>query len=34
MAKALEDQKNLADVTSAEAVKVVFTEGVKHRSEM
>ncbi len=34
MAKALEDHKNLADATSAEAVKVVFTEGVKHISDM
>ncbi len=31
--KALENQKNLADATSAEAVKVAFTEGVKHESE-
>ncbi len=31
--KALEGHKNLADVTSAEAVKVAFTEGVKHGSE-
>ncbi len=34
MAKALEDQKNLADVTSAEAVEMTFTKGVKHRSDM
>ncbi len=34
MAKALEDQKNLADVTSVEAIKVAFTKGVKHGSEM
>ncbi len=34
MAKALEDQKNLADATSAEAIKAAFTKGVKHRSEM
>ncbi len=34
MAQALEDQKKLADVTSAEEVKAVFTKGVKHRSEM
>ncbi len=33
MTKALEDQKNLADATSDEAVKVAFTEGVKHGSE-
>ncbi len=33
IAKAPEDQKNLADVTSDEAVKVSLTEGVKHRSE-
>ncbi len=29
MTKALEDQKNLDDATSIEAVKVAFTEGVK-----
>ncbi len=34
MAKSLEDQKNLADVTSAEAIKATFTKGVKYRSEM
>ncbi len=34
MAQALEDQKKLADVTSAEAVKAIFTKGVEHRSEM
>ncbi len=34
MAKALEDQKNLADVTSTEATKVAYTKGVKHRSDM
>ncbi len=34
MSKALEDQQNLADVTSAEAVKVSFMKGVKHRSDM
>ncbi len=34
IAKALEDLKNLADATSAQAVKVAFTEGVKHRSDM
>ncbi len=33
MSKALEDQKNLADATCAEAVKVAFTEGIKHGSE-
>ncbi len=33
MTKALEDQKNLADATSAEAVKVAFTESVKLGSE-
>ncbi len=33
MTRALEDQKNLADVTSTEAVKVVFNKGIKHRSE-
>ncbi len=34
MAKALEDQKNLADVTNTEATKVAYTKGVKHRSDM
>ncbi len=34
MVKVLEDQKNLADATSAEAIKAAFTKGVKHRSEM
>ncbi len=33
IAKALEDQKNLADETNAGAVKVEFTNGVKHGSE-
>ncbi len=33
MTKYLEHQKNLADATSAQAVKVAFTKGVKHRSE-
>ncbi len=32
MAKALEYQKNLADATIAEAIKVAFTKGVKHGS--
>ncbi len=31
--KALGDKKNLTDMTSAQAVKVAFTEGIKHRSE-
>ncbi len=34
MAKALEDQKSLTDATSAETVKVAFTEGVKQGSDM
>ncbi len=34
MGKSLEDQKNLADTTSAEAIKAAFTKGVKHGSEM
>ncbi len=34
MSKAFEDQKNLVDTTSAEAVKVAFTEGVKKGSEL
>ncbi len=34
MTKALEDQKSLADATSTEAIKVAFTEGVKHGSDM
>ncbi len=34
MAKVLEDQKNLVDATSAEAIKAAFTKGVKYRSEM
>ncbi len=34
MSKALEDNKNLANATSAEAVKVAFTEGVKKGSEL
>ncbi len=34
MVKALKDQKNLADVTSAEAIKVALMKGVKHISEM
>ncbi len=33
MAKALEEQKNLADASSIEAVKAAFTEVVKHGSE-
>ncbi len=33
MAKALEDHTNLANATNGEAVKVAFTEGVKHGSE-
>ncbi len=34
MTKALEDQKNLADATSAQAVKVAITKGIKHGSEL
>ncbi len=34
MTKAIEDQKTLANATSAEAVKVSFMKGVKHVSEL
>ncbi len=34
MAKALKEQKNLADATSAEAIKAAFMKGVKHGSEI
>ncbi len=33
MTEAPEDKKKLADATSSHAVKVAFTEGVKHGSE-
>ncbi len=34
IAKAREEQKSLADANSQEAIKVAFTEGVKHASDL
>ncbi len=34
MTKALKEQKNLGDVTSAEASKAAFMKGVKHGSDI